>query len=209
MAINLRGRTFSGFWDEDYDALGTLDFRGQAEWLEYRFRLVLLQPLELLEVHESQAYVWFAIVQMICVGVETLAKFEFRGHDDAAFEKFVCKYFGSPVWRDRALYTKVPEAEQAISPARVLYKYFRNGLAHGLRIQWGTLLHTEDGGPEYADVRDLNGVKQRVLCIAPRPLLADFKSAERRFFRELITSPLPRRRYFMERFERIRSTPWR
>lgn len=210
MPIEIAGMKFSGFWDDDSRFLTSLGYEDRLEWLEFRFTAVLRGPLNLLVSLEGREYIWFAAVQLICSGIEGLAGFEFEGNDTKRFEQFADSYLDRSVWRNRALYIPKPggRAQAPQSPAWHLYTYFRSGLSHNLRIKHGALLHKEDGGPDYADVRDI-GSKTKALCIAPRALYRDFVSGTNRFFQAMQVAGTQKQSNFMRTFDTCLTEPWK
>lgn len=207
--IKIGRDTFRGFWDYDGGQLLHADFPTRLRWLEYRFKLVLLGPLDALVRIERRQYVWFAAVQLICSGVEALARFEFDGNETDRFCKFVEKYFAHDVWATGRFALPRPAGEGNKTPAWHLYSYFRSGLSHGMRITYGALEHPEDGGPGYLEVREVRPFRREVLCIAPRALYSDFCEAQCRYFREMERSVPDLQRRFMETFNDLLTEPWK
>jgi len=70
----INGIQFSLFWDRDRTALKTLSFPERVMWLEKRVDETLLKPLKALEKIESDTFVWLAITELVCAGIESLGK---------------------------------------------------------------------------------------------------------------------------------------
>jgi len=122
-------------------------------------------------------------VNLLCSAVEALAKFEFPGNGRKRFVAFVEEYFSAEfLAANLRLHDPNPTVGgPAIRSAEHLYKYFRSGLAHSFCIEWGGLLHREDGAPSYL-FEAATGPGHKSLGIVPRELVADFGNAVRRFF---------------------------
>ena len=120
------------------------------------------------------------------------------------FSRFVEEHF--PSFRSTTLRLDEPTPQNfpATTPAEHLYRYFRSGLAHGFCIEWGGLLHREDGAPDYLSVRNPIGTL-RSLVIAPQDLIAEFEFAVDDFFRKAATWPTgsPQHECFNARFEAV------
>jgi len=185
MPTEIEGMPFVGFAGIDGAYLPRLSYAGRVAWLKYRFELVFLTPFKRFVAQEGEAYVWLCVVNLLCAAVEALADFEFDGNGMQPFARFVEKYF-SAEFRTSMLSLDDPKPRRnstATTPAEHLYKYFRCGLAHSFCIEWGGLLHREDGAPSYLFEREpIPG--QKSLGIVPRELVNDFLSGVDKFFQE-------------------------
>jgi hypothetical protein len=184
MPTEIERMQFTGFARLDMQNLLKLDYAGRVKWLKYRFGLVFSTPFRrFVQLEAPDCYVWLCVVSLLCTAVEALADFEFDGNGMQRFARFVESYF-SPDFRAGVLTLDDPKpdrGQQPITPAQHLYKYFRCGLAHSFCIEWGGVLHREDGAPSYLFERNPVGV-QKSLGIVPRELVADFLAAIERFF---------------------------
>jgi hypothetical protein len=182
LSIRIEGMNFTGFPGFDSNNLRRLSYRGRVRWLQYRIRLVFVEPFARLVNGERDAYVWLCVVNLLCSGVEALASFEFQGTGMDRFKSFVETYF-KRTWRTTRLnlHDPMPGRQQAVRPAEHLYKFFRCGLAHSFCIEWGGLLHREDGAPKYLYEARTRPPGQNSLGVVPRELVKDFLRAVDRF----------------------------
>ena len=135
--------------------------------------------------------VWNKIIMYGCVssicsaGIEGLSQFQWDGIGTRQrFINFVERYFVEFPKYQFVLHDPHANypAPQATSTAEHLYKYFRSGLAHSFCIEWGGLLHREDGATDYLfETRQGTG-GESALGIVPRELVTDFVNAVDRFF---------------------------
>jgi len=208
MPLEIAGLQFTGFPGRDSANLRRLNYSQRIQWLRYRFDLVLMVPFnELRRLERPDCYIWLCIINLLCAAVEALSTFEFDGIDRDCFVGFVEKYFG-PQFQHSTLNLHDPRPRRhggALTPAQHLYKYFRCGLAHSFCIEWGGILHREDGAPDYLFEADTGLGPDKALGVVPRELVADFLSAADRFFQRLEASdpcdPLAVR--FTQRFEEV------
>ncbi len=184
MPFEIQGMNFTGFARIDMDKLIQLDYAGRVNWLKHRFELVFLTPFRrLVALDGPDCYIWLCAVSLLCTAVEALADFEFAGSGVQRFSAFIEKYLSSD-FKSAGLHLDDPRPDKwqvAATPAQHLYKYFRCGLAHSFCIEWGGILHREDGAPNYLFERNPVG-NLRSLGIVPRELVADFQGAVERFF---------------------------
>jgi hypothetical protein len=188
LSIEIQGMQFSGFAGIDKSNLPLLDYSGRVQWLRYRINLVFLTPFERIISLQDDCYVWLCVTNLLCAAIEALADFEFDGSGMQRFSQFVETYF-CPEFRSHTLHLDDPKPNRtpATTPAEHLYRYFRCGLAHSFCIEWGGLLHREDGASAYLFERDPIGNGQYSLGIVPRELVADFTDAANRFFQNAET----------------------
>ncbi len=207
MPIEIAGLQFTGFPGRDSANLRHLDHTQRVRWLRYRFELVFLTPFqELRKLERPDCYIWLCVANLLSAAVEALSKFEFHGTDRDCFVQFVEKYFSADFRQARLnLYDPRPQGLRALTPAQHLYKYFRSGLAHSFCIEWGGILHRDDGAPSYLFAANTGLGPDKSLGIVPRELVTDFLNAVDVFFRRLEASnaadPLAAR--FTERFEQV------
>lgn len=213
MSIEIEGNIFTPFPSDQVAQLRSLSYHGRVKWLEYRFGTVFLEPFEGFLELENKCYIWLCVLSLATSAIESLAKFEYAGKD--AFVKFVENFFPSGAFRDRSLRLTDPRPDRktksASTPAEHLYKFFRSSIAHDFFIDWGGLLHREDGAPSYLfivapETRIIeNKPIPSGLGIAPRDFADDFKGGVREFFatlrsRNADSEPAKR---FNQTFERI------
>lgn len=186
MPIEISGLPFTGFPGRDSANLRPLAYPSRVRWLRYRFDLVFLTPFAALRKAEGpDCYIWLCVLNLLCAAIEALSKFEFDGNDRECFVGFVEKYLGDE-FRQRALRLYDPRPGRfapAATPAEHLYKYFRSGLAHSFCIEWGGLLHREDGAPSYLFEAATSLGPERSLGVVPRELVTDFLKAVEDFFK--------------------------
>ena len=171
---------FTYMWDIDRPVLGGLSFQQRVEWLRQRIDRTLLQPIAVLEASHTGVFVWLAITELVCAGIEALGGFLGNNQFGQAspFCRFVRKFMHSD-------FSKLALAQDgsSISYCEHLQKYFRNGLDHGFVINWGGLwLANEPGfsGGYLRPNKDGNGI-----AVCPEMLLSDFRKAIDRYFDRL------------------------
>jgi hypothetical protein len=168
----IQGNNFSLWWDIDRQELKNLDFSGRVEWLENRTERVLIDPLNELANLTNKAFVWMAVTELVCAGINSLAYF-----CGGSFCQFVDKFMD----KDFSKVAKNKEGEDQ-SYCEHLWKYFRNCLDHGFYIEWGGIWHHDEGGTQgyLRPTADNEGI-----AIDPRTLLKDFCEAKNKYFAEL------------------------
>jgi hypothetical protein len=136
---------------------------------------------------ENDSYVWLCAVNLLTSAIEALASFESSDRDGMTrFSRFVERYFGPDFRRQMNLDDPFRGGRPpAITPGDHLYRYFRSGLAHSFCIEWGGLLHAEEGTHRYLFENRLGPDDEAGLGIAPRELVADFRGAVDRYFAAL------------------------
>ena len=207
MSFEMQGMKFTGFARLDMDKLVQLDYAGRVNWLKHRFELVFLTPfMRFVGLDGQDCYVWLCAVSLLCTAVEALADFEFTGSGVQRFSAFIEKYFSSD-FKSAGLHLDDPRPDRgqvATTPAQHLYKYFRCGLAHSFCIEWGGILHREDGAPNYLFERNPMG-NLRSLGIVPRELVSDFLGAVEKFFNSAVSwnAGTPGAQSFNHQFEEV------
>ena len=156
--------------------------------------------------HNMDSYVWLCVVNLLTSAVEALSQFEFNDPTGLArFSRFVERYFG-PEFR-AGLQFDEPRIRnpRAVTPAEQLYRYFRSGLAHSFCIEWGGLLHREDGAPAYLFETPQGHSGQRAMGVVPRELVADFRRAVDSYFVAIVQRlpNEPEAVQFNRRFEEV------
>lgn len=185
MSIEIDGVIFSGFPGRDFQDLHRLDFAGRISWVEYRFESFFLHTFDKVVAMEDESYVWLCVVTLLTSAVDALAHFEYSDQSGMKrFSKFVERYFSAEFTKafrlDEPSNARPPRASTS---AEHLYKYFRSGLAHSFCIEWGGLLHRQDGAPEYLFETPQGHHGERALGIVPRELVIDFRKAAIRYFK--------------------------
>jgi len=187
MSIEIQGNAFTGFPGRDFNNLRLLDFQGRIQWVRFRYESFFLDTFDRIVALEKESYIWLCVVNLLTSAIEALAHFEF---DDARgmtrFARFVERYLG-PEYRLPLQLNDAPGARTpaAITAAEHLYKYFRSGLAHSFCIEWGGLLHREDGAPAYVFETAVGPFGEKALGISPRDLVADFRRGVETYFQTL------------------------
>jgi len=190
MSIEIEGQTLTPFPADQVEQLRSLSYLGRVKWLEYRFKLLFVEPFERFLELENKCYIWLCILSLATSAIESLGKFEYQGKD--AFTRFVEDFFPSGAFRDPSLRLHDPRPDRktkaARTPAEHLYKFFRSSIAHDFCIDWGGLLHREDGAPGYLfqvapETTPVTDVLHRSgLGIAPRDFVKDFVEGVHAFF---------------------------
>lgn len=195
----IQGINFSLWWDIDRQELKNLDFLGRVEWLENRTKRVLIDPLNELANLTNKAFVWMAVTELVCAGIESLAGF--YGKDKRTRARPFCRFVNAFMDPDFSKIAKSIKGEDW-TYCKHLQTYFRNGLDHGFSIEWGGLWHDgEDGTHGYLrPAGDGNGI-----AIDPRVLVPDFRQAVEKYFAQLLRDGenSPTGRNFQKRFDAI------
>lgn len=185
MAIDIGGITYHGMPGLDKDNLFALDHVGRVTWLKYRFEMFFMDAFRSFAALDGEGtYIWLCAVNLLCTAVEALSSFESDlgpGRGMQEFTEFVGNHF--PTFRAASFELDEPVRKSipAKTPAEHLYRYFRSGLAHAFCIEWGGLLHREDGASGYLSTRtSVDTLKS--LVVAPRDLIAEFERAVEDFF---------------------------
>ena len=202
--LEIEGKPFTLFWDMDRGALASLSFDGRTKWLHARINEVLLKPLSRLEdVYSEDLFVWLVITDLVCAGIEAMGGF-FGNRKHGPGTNF-CRFVSRFMHCDFTEKTASNEVGQDVSYCNHLQTYFRGGLAHGFKIEWGGLWMANDPiCPEKGYLRRAPDGKGIAVC--PRMLLDDFRQALAAYFQRLAdegeNSTIGQN--FAERFEAIR-----
>ena len=190
------GRTRAGelTYYSGLDDLSAASIEQKIRWFRGRFRKVVSRPLrEVQRLGPRNQAIWdlnLGVVTIICSAIEALGSFYSPGvKDEKAFDAFV-KAFMDPIYQ-----LKSAGGE---TYAKILYGYFRCGLAHGLTIE-GHEVATRPG--KY--ITDDRGY----VSIDLWSLFRDMERARDRYIEEVETNRDTRAR-FISRFDKLFVTPY-
>jgi len=186
------------FWvDYDRRKLGALTDGQRIEYFRRRTNLVALRPfrdlLRGIRPESRRSSTVLCLGTCVCCAIEAIGRFhagKVKEDGGACFRAFVHDFM-SPSY-SRLLGSSTYSSH--------LWKYFRNGLAHGLAITRGGL----EASSRYLRRRKRGGVQQ--LVIDPERLQSDLEAAVAKFIAALKTSPDRAQR--MERFNRVFEALW-
>ena len=171
-------KTLTGWVDKDRPRLHKLTYI-QKRWYFFskRIPIVLTKPLDniyrtVLRNPKHSPILIFGT--SICCAIEALGKYQ-TGGDKKKHENFYS--FMSYLNRD---YKK--KTVDTLRYEEVLWKYLRNGLAHGLAICHGGFEHQN----KYFSIKKIN--KRDCLMIDPKHFYNDFKLAINKYKKELSAS---------------------
>ena len=207
MSTTIQGIEFTGFPGRDFYDLQRLDFAGKVDWVEYRYRTFFLDTFTKLVASEADSYIWLCVVNLLTSAIDGFASFESRDRSGMVrFSLFVERYF-SPDFSQPVHLDEPPLAHgrPAYSRAEHLYKYFRSGLAHSFCIEWGGLLHREDGASSYLFEATQGQHGERSLGVVPRELVSDFLQAVEKYFAALRRRQSTEKEFiaFTARFQKV------
>jgi hypothetical protein len=186
--IRIDGRDWTLFKDYDWQHYSNLSLQGKIEYLEKRVQLILIDPLEEVKRRSltkvTDEYYWLCLVTLVCCAIEaTGAYLVGRDRKSAKKKKANFKAFESFIQQYMPIYNPFVED---------LWKYFRNGLAHGFCIIKGGI---ELGLLKPAQ-RDANiGVQ-----INADEFLDNFKKGFSNYIKDLRSQPLNSR--VIKKFEK-------
>ena len=203
---HIEGKDFTLYFDYDQlqgGKLSQLTDDGKIDWFRRRMQYVFLEPMVRLFTAKSLAYRQlnstrpgdlpprsFVIgsFSLLLNGIEALGSFlTSRGATKkASFCTFISGYMGS--WDVR-----VPTSPPA-DLKELLWKHFRNGIAHGFCIDRGGIDNEAD------DQRWL--IVAGTLEIGPNAFFRDFRTGAEQFFVALNNNPARRSR-FLRRFREV------
>lgn len=169
--------TLTGWIDYDRPQLPLLNPMEQVDYFEKRVRQSVVNPLYRIldtEIHptpDSSALLIFGV--SICCAIEALGKFlnGGRGKSSERFFAFLYKYMNANYQSQRLGTNTFGE---------ILWKYFRNGLAHGFTICHGGF-EGPKGTPYFI-------VKGNTLMICPAELYSDFVNGFEQYLSDLRTT---------------------
>lgn len=177
--------TLTGWIDYDRPSLPALGRGDRIDYLERRTRLVALNPLrrilqsEILPkdtagnlIADSSALLIFGVA--VCCSIESLGKFVNggAGNNQDRFKAFLHNYM-SPSFRLEKLAGK--------TYGEILWRYFRNGLAHGFAVCHGGY-EGSVGGPYFRP-------SGTMLEINPTSLLEDLYGGFDKYMKDLRSAP--------------------
>lgn len=199
---------FTLFYDYDKSILKSLSIDGKADWLSYRLESFFLKPLEKIFDQDSDVFrelnndaggqyvpdFWTFMIAAFSVllnGIEALGSFLVEERDkQKKFRTFIQKYMNE--WDIQLSNLECPDKAMWL----ILWKYYRNGIAHGFRIEYG--------GIEIKETNIKFEIKNGVLQINPIRFFHDFKNGKFEFFRDLKNKDeVDMRNTFIKRFAAI------
>jgi hypothetical protein len=175
----------TGWIDYDRPRLPTLGRTGRIDYFERRTRRVALNPLRRIlqseiipkdaegkEIENSSALLIFGVG--VCCSIESLGKFVNGGAlgNHGRFKAFLHKYM-NPSYQTEKLLDK--------TYGKILWLYFRNGLAHGFAVCHGGY-EGNAGDPYFITHGD-------ILEINPTSLLDDLSGGFDRYLGDLRAAP--------------------
>jgi hypothetical protein len=201
-------KDFTLFYDYDQQRdgkLSQLNEDGKIEWFRLRMEIVFLEPLHRIFDRKSVAHRelnsrsnydrpiragMLAAFSVLLNGIEALGSFMKDSTKGKNFYAFIRKYMSD--WDTHVSGTSY----QTDYLPRILWKYFRSGIAHGFVIEGG-------GGIEYATEDEKWKIEERRLEICPIAFFKDFEVGVKAFFSD-IKNPLSNKRSsFLSRFQEI------
>ncbi len=214
---HLGGNDFTLFYDYDElreGKLYSLNDDEQIEWFRLRMTMVFLEPLRRVFDRGSAAYremnsgphdmdgspvrtFTLAAFSVLLNGIEALGSFLPRitnvsGPNFSCFKAFVQEYmkdWDTRITGDTLYGTRdMPE---------ILWKHFRNGIAHGFVIEGGGV----EGNPS-PKWKVHEPERGKLLEINYEKFFADFQSGVMRFFND-IQAPGDKRSQFLQRFRSV------
>jgi hypothetical protein len=173
----------TGWLDYDRPSLHLLTPNERIDYFEKRVRLVVVNPLDRIlnnEVHvasDSSALLIFGVA--LCSAIEATGKFRVgclqsggAGVNKTRFQSFL-KHYMAPEYQTHML--------DSSTYGDVLWKHFRNGLAHGFSVCHGGF--EGNRGEPYFSVRQITG--QNSLLVNPYVLFSDYLVGLGRYLSEL------------------------
>lgn len=189
-------KELTGWIDKDRPLLPALDADERVDYFEKRVRQVVINPVERLlgplrqEIDgrpDSSALLVVGVA--ICCSIEAAGKFV-TGSRGKNWEKFAA-------FRDRYMSPDYGLARiQGESYGDILWKYFRNGIAHGFVVCHGGF---DGNGGAYFKEEEIAG--RPSLLINPDKLFADFREGFDRYLGDL-RSGLPQHQALRDNFDR-------
>ncbi|HYS94047.1 MAG TPA: hypothetical protein VEL48_11480 [Candidatus Acidoferrales bacterium] len=204
----------------DYDQLrdgkiSKLSDDGRIEWFRQRMHYIFLEPIGRLFKGKSPAYrelnsskqtdlparsFVIASFSVLLNGIEALGSFLTSSRkNDVRFCTFIAKYMSS--WD--VTVQNSPYSTNDLK--KILWKHFRNGIAHGFCIKHGAIDNEADtarGGWRVVADAGPSGTSQSHLEIGPNAFFRDFRGGVDRFFEDVKTDP-HHRANFLSRFREI------
>ena len=217
---HIEGKDFTLYYDYDQlrnGKLSQLTDDGKIEWFRLRMHYVFLEPIGRLFRAKSPAYrelnstkpndlparsFVIASFSLLLNGIEALGSFlTTSSQNHVRFYAFIATYMSS--WDVR-----VPSLYPTADLKTILWKDFRNGIAHGFGIQDGGIDNEADTAPGgWRVVKDAgpSGSMTKRLEIGPNAFFRDFRAGVDQFFEAVRHSPV-HRSTFLRRFQTIYPT---
>jgi hypothetical protein len=211
-------RDFTLFYDYDQQRdgkLSQLNEDGKIEWFRLRMEIVFLEPLRRIFDQKSVAHRelnsrsdydrpiragMLAAFSVLLNGIEALGSFiklpQIKGtsKSETNFRAFIMNYMSD--WDTNVSGTTYEMLDQTIYLPRILWKYFRNGIAHGFVIEGG-------GGIEYAIKDKKLDIEDKRLEICPIAFFKDFEIGVKAFFADIKDPNSNRGSSFLSRFQQL------
>lgn len=205
--VSIEGHNYTLFYDYDYHrdkVLQLLSDDGKIKWLEARMNMIFLEPISSLFDRSSKAFNELETAQsgkprtgsLIAVsvlmnGIEALGSFITNNKSKRNnFLAFINKYI--PTW---AIKINSPQhGKQPIVLAIILWKAYRNGLAHSFAIE-GAGIDVVNGQQKYK-------IDGNTLQIDIWKFFKDFKQGVTDMFSD-VKSNSNSKRLFMNRFKQV------
>lgn len=185
---------FTLFYDYDQLRDGKLAYLtdvGKVQWLKERMDMVFMEPIRRMMCQSSDAYlslhssdkepnpprtVDIAAFSVLLNGVESCGSFLTSGSSSNQnnFITFIQKYMKP--WCKNINITKIRKNYNSPDLEKILWKYFRNGIAHQFCI--------EGGGIEYGHKKRWT-IRNGMLQINSWLFFLDFEKALKKFFRDV------------------------
>lgn len=205
----IEDQEFTLFYDYDQlrdRKLTQLTDDGQVEWFRLRMECVFLEPLRRIFDRESVAHrelnsspeddgpsrtVMIAAFSILLNGIEALGSFltSTRTSNRDNFYAFITNYMRN--WDTIVSGTSY----QTDCLPEILWKHFRNGVAHGFVI--------EGGGIDYEADETRWLVRDRCLEIGPERFFDEFQTGVGAFIDDISNPKSNRRTRFMSRFREV------
>jgi len=161
----------TGWIDYDREKLKTISKTDKIKYFEKRVCLVIISPINRLlnETNEvvgrSDSSALLIIAVSLCCAIEATGKFlnGSIGNNQDRFKEFLKKYM-SPDFQSKF--------HDTMSYGDCLWKYFRNGIAHGFAVSHGGF--EGNTGQPYFNIKNIDSYV--CLMINPFELFNDFKN---------------------------------
>ncbi len=196
-------KKFSYWADEDRDRLRCCDHDQKINWFKERVQMVLIRPLEhivtsdiMLGRPNSSALLIVGVA--ICCAIEAMGRFILNGRPDRenkdCFKAFAHKYMSPDLELKRI-------GRRRTSYSTLLWRDFRNGIAHGFTVKHGGFFGSKVG--PYFNVDRVDG--RDVLKVNPYRFYADFRQGFDKYLRALRNAGTndPLRVNFLHTFDEI------
>jgi len=169
-------KNLTGWIDYDRDHLPTLTDKQKVAYFTKRLNMTLVKPLRHLYQGISKGDKESAILlygTCTCCAIEALGKFHNGGSgtgNEPKFKSFLHAYMHADYKNKRI---------DGTGYDRILWKFFRNGLAHGFAISHGGYEH----GSQYFKTK--NNAGKKTLIIDPKHFHDDFLKAVSQYIKDL------------------------